>query len=116
MGDMATWQSATGLDKASRMVAGRPTDPWLFLRPNRYKAQKALLIVYNWPRKPLVEVPLGKLWGLKPSQPYQVLNVEDIWARPVQQGRFSRDPVRLEMAGTYAPEFVCYLLIRGVPP
>jgi hypothetical protein len=30
----------------------------------------------------------------------------------VQEGRFSGEPLRLKMVGTYAPEFACYLLVR----
>lgn len=110
--DLAAWQSATGLDQSSRMVNGRPSQPWIFLRPNRYEPEKALLVVYNWPRTPEVEVALGRLWGLKPDQAYRVHSVEDIWAAPVDEGRFSGDPARLKMAGSYAPEFACYLLVR----
>jgi hypothetical protein len=109
--DLAAWQSATGLDQSSRTIAGRPGEPWVFLRPNRYEPERALLAVYNWPRTAEVEVPLGRLWGLKPSQGYRVHNVEDIWAKPVAEGRFSADPARLKMVGAYAPEFACYLLL-----
>ncbi len=110
--NLAAWQSATGLDQGSRTVAGRPGQAWVFLRPNRYEPDKALLAAYNWPRTPEVEVPLGKLWGLKPGQAYRVHNVEDIWAKPVQEGRGSGEPARLKMVGPYAPEFACYLLVR----
>ena len=110
--DLEAWQAATGLDKTSRMVAGRPDRPWVFLRPNRYEPQRAMLIVYNWSRTAEVEVDLGKLWDLKPDQEYSVLGVEDIWAKPVQQGRFTGDPVRVKMAGAYAPEFACYVVVR----
>ena len=113
--DLAAWQSATGLDKTSRTVEGRPKEPWIFLRLNRYEPERAMLVVYNWPRTADVEVALGKLWDLKPGQEYSVLNVEDIWAKPIQQGRFSGDPVRLNMAGTYAPEFACYLIQKRSP-
>jgi hypothetical protein len=112
--DLAAWQAATGLDGSSRTVTGRPNQPWIFLRPNRYEPEKALLVVYNWPRTPEVAVALGRLWGLKPGQAYRVHSVEDIWAAPVEEGRFSGEPARLKMAGSYAPEFACYLLARVV--
>ena len=111
--DLAAWSSATGLDRTSRLVLGRPDRVWVFLRPNRYEPEKAFLVFYNWPGGDQVDVALGKLWGLKPGQRFTVHNVENIWSDPVQQGSFTNDPIHLQVVGTYAPEFACYLLTRG---
>jgi len=109
--DLESWQKATRLDATSRMIEGRPDEPWVFLRPNRYEPDKALLVVYNWPKTPRVSVDLGKLWRVKPDTDFRIHSVEDVWGNPAAKGRFTGEPVELPMTGVYAPEFACYLMI-----
>ena len=108
--DLPSWQQTTGLDATSRLVEGRPDEPWVFLRPNKYEPDKAFLIVYNWPRTARVSVDLAKLWRLKVGTPFRIVSVEDIWGRPAAEGRLSAEPIELPMTGVYAPEFACYLV------
>jgi len=110
--ELAAWQNATGLDKTSTLVAGRPREAWTFLRPNKYEPDKAYLLIYNWPRTSEVKVDMGRLWDLKGGETVRAVSVEDIWGQPVVEGRFAGQPVAIRMAGTYAPEFACYLLVK----
>ncbi|MBM4048517.1 MAG: hypothetical protein FJ279_25735 [Planctomycetes bacterium] len=109
---LEAWQRATGLDMSSRIIDSPPTEPWVFLRPNKYEPNRALLIVYNWPGKPEVIVRLDELWNLKPGEKFTIVNVEDIWAKPVVEATFQGEPLSVTMSGSYAPEFACYLVTK----
>jgi hypothetical protein len=111
--NLESWCKATGLDATSQMIEGRPDRPWVFLRPNRYEPDRALLVVYNWPKSPRVSVELGNLWRVKPGTKYRIFSVEDVWANAVVEGRFTGEPVDLPMTGVYAPEFACYVVIAA---
>ncbi len=127
---LADWQRATGLDKTSRQIDGPPKQPWVFLRPNRYETDKAFLIVYNWGKTPTVKVDLAAApasaaedgrpatkpaaFSLKRGQRFAIVNVEDIWGKPVFDGTFDGAPISFQIDGSYAPEFACYVIRQDI--
>ena len=110
------WQAETGWDINSANIIEAPTDLWVFLRPNKYEPDRAYLIIYNWPKTETVSIDLAKLWKMKKNKQYQyrIVNVEDIWSKPVAEGILDNTPIELRMTGAYAPEFACYLVTRRI--
>ena len=114
---LAEWRETFGLDRTSVLVpskTGRPEKLLVFKRVNKYEPDRVHVVIYNWPRTPAVELDLTDV--LEPGQGYRLVDVHDIWARPAVQGVFDGKPVSLGMGGPYAPEFGCYLLLRGAMP
>ncbi len=110
------WQNQTQWDLSSTKIAGEPRDVWVFLRPNRYEPDRALLIIYNWPRTNSVTLSPSKLWNLRKDQQYRyrIVSVDDIWGQPVAEGQINGAPIKLTMTGTFAPEFGCFLITRWI--
>src|SRR5439155_6290498 len=50
------WQQATGVGATDLAQAANPTPPQVFVRPSRYEAGRANVIVYNWTRQASVSV------------------------------------------------------------
>ena len=89
------------LAPANTLVTGRPSGLKVFVRPNRYEPGRANLIVYNWDRKPEVEVDLKGV--LKAGARYRVASAQDFFGKPVCEGVFDGKPVRLPMTEYRAP-------------
>jgi len=104
------WRAAYGLDKNSKFQPA-PGELWVYKRVNRYEPERVHLIVYNWPRTKEAALDLADV--LKPGQKFRVMELHDIFGKPVLEGAYDGKPVALPMAGPYAPEFACYLLIRN---
>ncbi len=91
------WQRATGFDSNSTYSVGNPSGTRIFLRPNRYEAGRANIIVYNWDNLPSVAVDVSSM--LAPGAAYEVRNAEDFFAPPVLSGVFDGYPLVLPMTG-----------------
>jgi hypothetical protein len=112
-----TWQNGTAWDLSSTNINDAPSDVWAFLRPNKYEPDRALLIIYNWPKTETVSIALSKLWNKGKDQHYryQIVSVDDIWGEPIVEGQLNGGSVKLPMTGTFAPEFGCFLITRWIP-
>ena len=89
--------------------APRPVPPEVRveLRPNRYDPERANLVIFNWTKKPAVEVPLDGF--LKPGDRYRLMNPRDFFGPPVAAGAFDGPAVRVPVQG----EFAAMVLVKG---
>jgi hypothetical protein len=90
----------------------RPTeqDARVELRPNRYDPSRANVAIFNWAKKPAVEVSPEPF--LKTGDRYRLLNPRDFFGQPVLAGRFDGSPIRVAIEG----EFAAFVLVRESPP
>jgi hypothetical protein len=110
---LADFQAAIKSGQTDRLVpgvAGRPGERYVFKRVNRYEPQRVHLAVYNWPKTPTVPLDLGDV--LERGEKFRIVEVHDLWAKPVVEGTYEGKPVEMKQAGPYAPEFGCYVLFR----
>ncbi|HXH24747.1 MAG TPA: right-handed parallel beta-helix repeat-containing protein [Vicinamibacterales bacterium] len=111
-------------------ISGTPSGVVVQVRPNRYEAGRAHVIVYNWDRRPVVDIdPAGVL---DDDAPYEVRDVQNHAGPPVVSGFYRRGSVisipvaGLEAAGAAgdvpavprhtAPEFAVFILRRVRSP
>jgi hypothetical protein len=96
------WQTATGLDKTSQLVSGRPTGVWSFVRPNAYESGRANIIIYNWDLKASVAVDVSGV--LKAGDSYVVRDAQNFYGPAVLSGTYSGGSISVPMTGlTVAP-------------
>jgi hypothetical protein len=93
----ADWQNVTGYDKNSAYTVGGLSGTRVFVRPNRYEAGRANIIVYNWDNLGSVTVEVSPV--LAPGAPYEVRNAQDFFAPPVLGSVFDGNPLLLPMTG-----------------
>jgi hypothetical protein len=86
--DFAGWKSRTGYDSNSTFAASRPTGIKVSLRPNRYEAGRANIVIYNWDLANNVTVDLS-LAGLANGQVYEIRNVQNYFGAPVLTGTYN---------------------------
>lgn len=98
----AGWQAATGFDASDSSHGTKPTGTKVFVRPNRFEAGRAHLIVYNWDQENRVSVDVGSV--LPVGLPYEVRNAQDFFAPPVLSGVFDSQPLLLPMTGMTVAE------------
>jgi len=127
----AAWQSNSGLDGNSQYTLGRPTGVWSFVRPNKYEAGRANLIIYNWDLNPSVPVDISSV--LNPGNVYVVKDAQNFFGPPVASGTYTGGSILISMTGTAispvvgsspappqntAPEFGVFILMPNVtaPP
>ena len=94
--DFARWQKATGFDAHSRFEQnGRPVGTKVFVRPNRYEAGRAHVVVFNWEGLARVEADLGGV--LKPGAEFEVLDAQNYFGGAVLRGRYDGSAVPLPL-------------------
>jgi hypothetical protein len=91
------WKNATGFDLNSTCRVGTLTGTKIFIRPNRYAAGRANIIVYNWSRQRFVSVDVSQVLPLSAS--YEVRNAQDFFGKPVASGIYNGQPLLLPMYG-----------------
>jgi hypothetical protein len=123
------WQAATGLDRDSKYIPGRPTGTWVFVRPNRYEPGRANITIYNWGLADVVPVDVSNV--LKVGESFEVRNAQDFFAAPVLSGTYLGGTLSIPMRGltvarpqgavpnlpkAVGPEFGAFVLLPGVSP
>jgi hypothetical protein len=96
--DFPRWQEATRLDAHSQFVQGerlRPAGTAVFVRPNRYEAGRANVVVYNWELNDEVAVDLGAI--LPEGAAFEVRDAQNFFGEPVAAGAYDGRPLRLPM-------------------
>lgn len=91
------WQKATSFDRDSKYSQSAPTGTDVHVRVNRYDANSALVVVYNWDRAATVKVPLDKA-AWKPGVSIEVISVHDFFGPSVYSGIYDGQPVTLSMS------------------
>ncbi len=84
-----------------------PPDARVVLRPNRYDPDRANLVIFNWARKPAVEVGLAGF--VQPGEKFRLQNPRDFFGPPVLSGTFRGQPVSVPVEG----EFAALVVLRG---
>lgn len=90
----------------------RPAD--ILLRPSPYVPGRANLAIFNWAKRPHVEVDLGSL--LQPGQPFSIVSALDYFGKPLLAGRFAGRPVAVPMPReprTGDGEFCAFVILPG---
>jgi len=91
------WQRSTGYDSHSAYAAVNLSGTKVFVRPNRYEAGRANIIVYNWDQSNSVPVDVSSV--LASNAAYEVRNAQDFFTPPVLSGFFDGQPLVLPMTG-----------------
>jgi hypothetical protein len=92
----AEWQKASQFDAQGQYQRERPTGTQVFVRPNRYEPSHALAIVYNWDRKPSVDVPLTAL-DMKAGDRVEVVDIQRLFEPPLVSQPYNSQSVTVPM-------------------
>ena len=76
-------------------------------RPSRYDPCRANVAIFNWAKKPTVDLPAGPL--LRTGDSYRLMNPRDFFGRPAAAGTYDGQPLRVPMEG----EFGALVLLKG---
>lgn len=95
------WRARTGFDPAGRYTLGRATGTRVFVRPNRYEAGRAHVIIYNWDGQ--AEVPVDLSQVLKRGQRFRIVSSQDYYGPALVTDIYSGSLVRLPMKATPPP-------------
>jgi hypothetical protein len=85
--DFAGFRRATGLGTDDQVLGPAPFTPRVFVRPNRYEAGRAHIVIYNWDRRPVVAVNVAGV--LHPGDRYEVRNVQALFDPPLTRGTYT---------------------------
>ena len=94
----ARWREKSGLDAHSRFSeapASASDSLRVFVRPNRYEAGRAHVVVFNWAGRERAEVELGGLLAF--GQEFEIRDAQNFFAAPVARGRYDGKPVTLPL-------------------
>jgi hypothetical protein len=86
--------------------APRPKDNQAIVRPNRYDPNRANVIVFNWEKKPAIDVDPGTL--LKKGDNYRLMNPRDFFGKPILTGTYDGKAFQVPVSG----EFAAFVLLR----
>ena len=89
----AQWRRATGLDLHSQASATRPAGADVFVRPNRYEAGRANIVIYNWDLRDRVSVDVSSV--LSPGAQFEVRDAQNYFAAPLLRGVYKGEPLLL---------------------
>jgi hypothetical protein len=78
----------------------------VIVRPNRYDAKRAHVIIYNWANQPTVEVRADS-W-LHSGDRFRLLDPRDFFGTPVLEGTCSGEALRVPVKG----EFAAFVLVK----
>jgi hypothetical protein len=95
------WRRASGLGGNDRVVDEPPRETKVFVRPNRYEAGRAHIVVYNWGRQATVSVEVSGV--LHSGDRYEVRNVQALFGPPVASGVYRGAPISVPMGGVAPP-------------
>lgn len=105
------WKTASGLG-ATDQTAAAPSTPKVFIRPNRYEAGRANIIIYNWTRQATVSVDVSSV--LQSGDHYELRNVQNFFGAPVAAGTYSGGSINVSMSGVNPPALIGRTI--GSPP
>jgi Concanavalin A-like lectin/glucanases superfamily/Chitobiase/beta-hexosaminidase C-terminal domain/Viral BACON domain len=91
------WKSIAQVDAHSQFTPGRPTGVWTFVRPNKYEAGRANIIIYNWDMQASSQVDVSSV--LKAGDSYIVRDAQNYFGAPVASGTYTGAPIAIPMQG-----------------
>ncbi len=99
--DFAEWKSLTGLGGSDQVITTGPTTARVVVRPNKYEAGRAFVVVYNFALLPAVDVDLSPV--LTPGKTFAIRNAQDVFGSPVVSGTYAGGTVAVPMGGVQPP-------------
>ena len=99
--DFEGWKAETGLGTNDQAFADAPSSAAVFVRPNRYEAGRAHVIIYNWGRHGVVPVDVSSV--LRSGDRYALRNAQDYYGTPVVAGTFDGGTIGVPMTGVEPP-------------
>jgi uncharacterized protein YjdB len=97
---LTTWTSITQSGNTTVSLSAKPSGTRVFVRPNRYEAGRANVIVYNWSNAGSVSVDLSGV--LRAGDTYEVRNAQNFDGSPVATGTYGGGSVSIPIAGITA--------------
>lgn len=97
----ATWKAQTGFRNPGRYAGSAAPPNRVAVRPNKYEAGRANIIVYNWEQRSTVSVDVSSV--LNVGDRYVVQNVQDFYGPPAASGRYDGSALQVPMAGVTPP-------------
>lgn len=96
MSGFSRWRQMTGFDSHSQAVATRrPAGVQIFVRPNRYEAGRANIIVYNWDLRDQVAVDVSSV--LSPGANFEIRDAQNYFGDPLVKATYRGEPILLPM-------------------
>lgn len=99
--DLAGWKQATGLGPNDQLLGTTPSQTQVFVRPNKYEAGRAHIVVYNWGHQGSVAVDVSTV--LRSGDHYEVRNVQAAFGPPVVSGTYQGGTIAIPMGGVAPP-------------
>ncbi len=101
------------------MGDNRPTEPKIALLPNKYDLNRANLVIFNWQKAEKVDVKVAPF--LAPGDDYRIMKPEDLYGKPVLEGKCAGDTLSVPMANeigafVVANEFGAFVMFKGAMP
>ncbi len=87
------WRRVTGFDQNSQLVAARQSKVDVFVRPNRYEARRAHIVIYNWASQDFVAVDLSSV--MSPGSRFEIRDAQNFFGEPVLRGVYQGGPLQL---------------------
>lgn len=93
--------NAVEFARSNRLMLETPSAPLVFVRPNRYERGRAFIVVYNFPRRPRLEVDVSEV--LRSGDEYELRSVQDPFGAPLARGTYKGGAIALPMEEPLAP-------------
>lgn len=97
----ATWKAQIGFSNPGSYGGSGAPPNHVVVRPNKYEAGRANIIVYNWEQRGTVSVDVSGV--LTVGDRYVVQNVQDFYGAPVTSGTYDGSVLQLPMDGITPP-------------
>ncbi len=95
--NFANWKSNSRLDGSSTYALGNPSGTRVVVRPNRYEAGRATVVVYNWSGQGSASVNVSSI--LPAGSRYEVRNVQNYYGSPVASGTYGGGSINIPLSG-----------------
>jgi hypothetical protein len=80
-------------------LTSRPTGVKVFVRPNRYERGRANITIFNWDKRPTVDVDVDAA-GLKHGEAFELRDAQNYFGSPVVSGTYRGGSLSVPMNGT----------------
>ena len=95
------WKTVTGLGGSDVATAGGPGAAQVFVRPNKYEAGRAFVVIYNYAHQNPINVDLSGV--VTPGHRFEIRNVQDVFGAPVAAGTYGGGSIAFPMDGVSPP-------------
>jgi hypothetical protein len=77
-------------------LSTKPTESKVFVRANRYQRGRAQIAIFNWERRPSVQIDLSRT-GLRQGERFEIRDVRNFFGEPLAAGAFEQRPIDLPL-------------------